>query len=55
MAQVLIIKIIIIMLLSMSVSGSPLVTQNGGAGGAGGVGQGYFTKLLGLGLVYLWF
>ena len=27
--------------LSMSVSGSPLVTQNGGSGGAGGVGQGY--------------
>ena len=27
--------------LSMSVSGSPLVTQDGGAGGAGGVGQGY--------------
>jgi hypothetical protein len=27
--------------LSMSISGSPLVTQNGGAGGAGGVGQGY--------------
>tara|TARA_B100001287_G_scaffold89404_1_gene74966 strand:- start:794 stop:2203 length:1410 start_codon:yes stop_codon:yes gene_type:complete len=27
--------------LSMSVSGSPLVTQNGAAGGAGGVGEGY--------------
>ena len=27
--------------LSMSVSGTPLVTQNGGTGGAGGVGQGY--------------
>ena len=27
--------------LSMSISGSPLVTQNGGTGGAGGVGQGY--------------
>ena len=27
--------------LSMSVSGSPLVTQDGGTGGAGGVGQGY--------------
>ena len=27
--------------LTMSVSGSPLVTQNGAAGGAGGVGEGY--------------